>query len=32
MSTKIVNGAVVTEIPLDPSVTNEQLEQQGHKY
>jgi hypothetical protein len=32
MSTKIVNGAVVTEIPLDPSVTNDQLEQQGHKY
>jgi len=32
MSTKIVNGAVVTEIPLDPSVTNDQLERQSHKY
>lgn len=30
--TKIVNGAVVTEIPVDTSVTNTQLEKQGHKY
>lgn len=32
MSTKIVNGAQVTEIPVDSSVTNDQLEKQGHKY
>jgi len=30
--TKIVNGALVTEIPVDTSVTNDQLERQGHKY
>lgn len=31
-NTKIVNGALVTEIPVDTSVTNDQLEKQGHKY
>src|ERR1043166_4185201 len=31
-NTKIVNGALVTEIPVDTSVTNDQLERQGHKY
>ena len=30
--TKIVNGAIVTEIPVDTSVTNDQLERQSHKY
>jgi hypothetical protein len=30
--TKIVNGALVTEIPVDTNVTNDQLEAQGHKY
>jgi hypothetical protein len=31
-NTKVVNGALVTEIPVDTSVTNDQLEQQSHKY
>lgn len=31
-NTKVVNGALVTEIPVDTSVTNERLERQGHKY
>lgn len=30
--TKIVNGAQVTEIPLDPSKTNTQLERESHVY
>ena len=31
-NTKVVNGALVTEIPVDTSVTNDQLERQSHKY
>lgn len=31
MKTKIVNGAKVTEIPVDPSKTNDQLEREGGK-
>lgn len=31
-NTKVVNGALVTEIPVDTSVTNDQLEKQGHNY
>ena len=31
-NTKIVNGALVTEIPVDTSVTNDQLERQSFKY
>lgn len=30
--TKIVNGAVVTEIDVDPKKTNEQLERESHAY
>jgi hypothetical protein len=32
MSTKMVNGAVVTEIEVDPTKTNEQLEGESHVY
>lgn len=32
MKTKIVNGAVVTEIEVDPSKTNDQLERESYEY
>lgn len=31
-NTKIVNGAQVTEIPLDPTKTNDQLGRESHEY